>query len=510
MERYFFCKTDSGFEPALPVKTSSYRDDSHLRDFWNKVTLDVGFAPVAELQAIVNCYTGGKRKIYHNAMLEYFAFGVSKKNAMLKSFVKFEKQNLDKAPRVINPRTPIYNLLLGAYIKCLEKQFFKSINKAFKSQTTHTVVKGIDNIQAANVLHQKWNRFSNPVAIGLDATKFDMHVSRTALEYEHLFYLKVHSTQRNEFSELWDRYHRYNSSKTDDAPLVHPSRVKNGTRPLLWWLLAQQLDNQGKAHFPDGKLRFKMRGTRSSGDMNTSLGNCIIMCGLIYAWTQRVGVQCELANNGDDCVVILEQDDLAKFSHGVEDYFTQKGFRMQIEKPVYEFEEIEFCQSHPVYDGEQFKMIRNVDTAMIKNAMCLVPIANKKSYQKWLGAVGLCEGVLCSGIPIMQEFAATYRRLGCRVSKKYVQNMMRNTGRAINNDLSRDKLRMVPVSDKSRLSFYKAFGILPDHQVAVETHLKSYSLCYDTTIVVDTDAALKPHFYVPPVMQLVDPANLTW
>lgn len=509
MERYFYCKTASGFQPALAVDKQAYTEDRHLREFWQRVVDDVGFSPVAEMQSVVNSYTGGKRKIYQKAMLDFYANGVCAKDAMLKSFVKFEKQNLAKAPRVINPRSPIYNLLLGCYIKCLEKKFFKAINTSFGSQTSHTVIKGLDNVQAAQVLHDKWNSFGTPVAVGLDATKFDMHVSIPALSYEHLFYLAVHTVKGNDFDAVLSRYMTGMSKRLPDSCRLMPNQVMNGQRPLLSWLLRHQLTNRGKAYFKDGTLQFTMEGTRSSGDMNTSLGNCILMCALIYAWARRVGVHVELANNGDDCVVIMESEHLSQFQDGLEEYFTTKGFRMQVEAPVYEFEQIEFCQSHPIFDGSQFKMVRNVDTSLIKNAMCLVPIANEKDYRKWLGAVGQCEGVLSGGIPIMQEFAAMYRRLGLRVSNKYITNVMRGTGRAVNNNLTKS-YSYKHITDEARLSFYKGFGILPDHQVEIENYYKSITVDWTPTFVDSGDAMDKPLFRVPSIFSFVDPANLTW
>jgi hypothetical protein len=502
LERYFFCVTKEGPQPALGSVESEFRDDQYLRQFWQDVVKGLRGAPVADLRDVVQSYEGAKRRLYHKAMLSYYMFGIDERHARLKSFVKFEKQSLDKAPRVINPRTPVYNLLLAAYVKFAEKRIYERINGLFGEHTTHTVIKGINMTQQAGVLRSKWDRFVDPVCVGLDATKFDMHVSKWCLAYEHMFYLGIHS--RNNFERLWDNYSAYLRSRTPHSLKCDYDALRNGERIALKWLLKQQVFNVGKAYFPDGTLRFKMTGTRSSGDINTSLGNCIIMCSLIFGWLQQVGVDAELGNNGDDCVVIMERRDLLKFQVGLEDYFARKGFRMEVEEPVFEFEEIEFCQSHPVWNGECWTMVRNLETSIIKNAMCLIPVQNQKVFRKWLGAVGQCEGSLNVGIPVLQEFAAMYRRLGNRASAKFIGEVYRGTTRVHHATKQYVERQITP---EARSSFFFAFGVRPDDQVQLESYFRSFVYDDIVTPVPACEARDKPLFFVPHVMRLVTPLN---
>lgn len=72
------------------------------------------------------------------------------------------------------------------------------------------------------------------------------------------------------------------------------------------------------------------------------------MCSLIYAYSKEVGVEVELMNNGDDCQVIMERKDLNRYCSRVEKWFEVYGYRMQVEPPAYEFEQLEFCQARPV------------------------------------------------------------------------------------------------------------------------------------------------------------------
>jgi hypothetical protein len=312
LERYFLCKVGDEFLPALDVPASVYASPELQRFKSECVSYVAARATVIALRTVVECYTGAKRRVYERALTSLLRKSLTRKDAELRPFTKFEKQCLLKALRLINPRSARFNLVLGRYLKKSEKLYFEAINEVWGAKTDHTVIKGMDSFASAAVLKQKWDRFRNPVALGLDATKFDMHVSVSALRYEHEFYNEVF--QSDELSTL-----------------------------LSW-----QLHNKGVAYCNDGTVRFEMPGTRSSGDLNTSLGNCIIMCSLIWAMCKQLDIVSELANNGDDCVLMLEQEDLERVLKYVPEYFERVGFRMTVEAPVWTFEEIEFCQSHPV------------------------------------------------------------------------------------------------------------------------------------------------------------------
>lgn len=500
-ERYFLVKTDAGFETALAVNDSEYFSDKHLRAFWSRVVSEFQYTPVATPREVVQSYSGTKLKLYTSALLEYERDGITERAGVLSSFVKFEKQDLFKAPRVINPRSRVFNLLLGCYLKFQEKKFFKSINVAYGERTTSTVIKGMDVFEQGRVLREKWDVFADPVAVGLDASKFDMHVSVAALKYEHTFYtgaFRKLSEADIDAEILW-----YNGKIAEKGAFCGVwADTKDGFRDRLAWLLRQQLSNRGKAYFADGTLKFRMEGTRSSGDLNTSLGNCLIMCSLVKAWAGWSGVDVELANNGDDCVVFMERKSLDAFMRGLPEWFRTKGFRMTVEKPVYEFEEVEFCQSHPVWDGGAWRMVRNVEATLVKSAMCLLPLQNNaKILRKWFGAVGDCEGVLNSGIPVLQEFAAMYRRVGLKCSREFQSEVYKGSTRAYHMVGKKPVMREITVA--ARVSFWKAFGILPDHQQVLESWYRDATIDMTITHVEADDAAEKRYFIEAPIMQLV-------
>jgi hypothetical protein len=75
--------------------------------------------------------------------------------------------------------------MVGPYVKRIEKQVYKIIAKVFDAVT---VFKGLNAAKSATALRAHWDHFDDPVAIPLDASRFDQHVSEAALKYDHPFY----------------------------------------------------------------------------------------------------------------------------------------------------------------------------------------------------------------------------------------------------------------------------------------------------------------------------------
>lgn len=431
LERYFFCADGGAFRPALSVTRDFKRQK--FEGFRQKVMNAMHQLPRLSRQQVVDRYTGRKRTIYDNALKSLAVRPLTHQDSRLVSFVKFEKQDVGKAPRIINPRTPRFNLYLGQYLKHAEKPFFKAINDVYGGSTDATVIKGFNADRSAAILRQKWDQFRHPCAVGLDATKFDMHVSRDILKYEHSFYTAL-----------------------------FPGSEGRRLRQLLKW----QLENSGHAHASDGRVDFQMNGTRASGDLNTSLGNCIIMCALVYVYAQERGVAVELANNGDDCVVFMDTKDLARFKQGLDKWFRGCGFAMTVEPPVTEFEQVEFCQTKPVKLKTGWRMVRNHLAVLRKDPMCLIPLNGSRALRKWMGAVGECGLHLAGSVPVQGAFYGLLDRCGMKASEGMKKEIFRNSS-AFERLAGIDGAREAPTAE-SRVSYYYAFGVLPDEQVELE------------------------------------------
>lgn len=407
-------------------------------------------------------YKGAKQQRMQQAVDNLTMRGVLRTDAHLRTFVKAEKVNFtskpDSTPRPVQPRTPEYNAAVGPYLKAVEKVIYAAIAEIWGGPT---VMKGYNGEKVAEHIHAAWGTFVDPVAIGLDASRFDQHISKQCLEFEHSV---------------------YNAIFQDDD-----------LRKWLKW----QIHNEGKAYTPDGVVKYTVEGCRMSGDMNTALGNCLIMCLLVRLLVEERSIRARLINNGDDCTLILERADLNRLPN-IKKWFLDFGFTMKQEPTVDVLEQIEFCQMHPVFDGETWVMCRSPYVGLMKDLTNIRPQHTSdgqldvESFRKWCHAVGTAGITLGGGIPIFQEHYQAMIRFGAGSTRKLTGFGRRETGFE---HLCKGMTRgYQPVSDQARLSFWRAFGIIPDMQIAVEEHIQSITswrlnqLTTDSTdIILRTD-----------------------
>jgi len=448
-ERVFFVKENGHF--VTPPKPKNFSEKlGKVTQILNSFLPST--APWTHKEFVASC-KGRKQIRYQKALDSLLPEGpINERDSFVEVFIKYEKTDItskvDPVPRVISPRSPRYNLELGRYIKKLEPLIFKSLGKLYGMPT---VIKGYNAYKSANLLKQKWDSFNHPVAIGLDASRFDQHVSTDALKYEHSIYERC-------FPQL---------------------KHKKKLQRLLSW----QLVNHCTGYAPDGKLKYTTVGTRMSGDMNTSLGNCILMCTMIKAYALEKELNVQLANNGDDCVVFLESSDFAAFSDGLFDWFHDMGFNMKIEEPVYEFGKIEFCQTKPVYDGLRWIMVRNPIACFAKDTTMLMPYQSKRQLANWMYSVGTGGLRMTGGLPMLQNFYKSYVRYGKPGTehKDYLSWYSRHLSDGMDRDFG-------PVSAESRASFYDSFGYTPEEQMIIEEYYDGLKFSFEPGTVFTTVA----------------------
>lgn len=208
-----------------------------------------------------------------------------------------------------------------------------------------------------------------------------------------------------------------------------------------------------------------------SGDMNTALGNCLIMSSLYYGLNKLSGVQFEVADDGDDCVIICERRNLRKLTELIPPHFLAAGFTMEVGGAVDIFEQIKFCQCQPVWNGVCYTMVRNPTKALSTDLCGTGRWVDDDVRRGIISLVGYGGGHLCTGIPVMQAFYQLLRH-GAPINEREFDDS--GFGRMVMGYLH-DKKRKVtddpllrPITPRSRVSFYLAFGILPDLQRALE------------------------------------------
>lgn len=336
VERVFNVESNGNLEPVAVPADGLYHN---LLGKWHRRILRcVPWSPPDKWEKFPLRYLGRKRTIYQNAVSSLLVKPLARKDGYLSSFLKAEKINFsskpDPAPRLIQPRLPRYNVIVGIYLKPLEPKIYHALELIHGSKV---VTKGLTIDKTGQLMWEKWSKFAHPAAIGLDASRFDQHVSKQALEWEHSIYNSI-----------------FKSNELASA--------------LKW-----QINNIGFARTKDGCIKYRKIGSRMSGDMNTALGNCILMCVLVMAYMDAKCIKYEFVNNGDDVVIFIERKHL-QLLRDLPAWFTRMGFTMVVENPVFEFEQIEFCQMHPIHmGGSDYTMVRSYPVSIAKDLVCLEP-----------------------------------------------------------------------------------------------------------------------------------------
>jgi len=375
----------------------------------------------------------GKKRIYEKAVEELNRWGWDFLDGKLSSFVKVEPvAEESKDPRMIQARSPQYNVELGRYLKPLEHKVLSlDFSKHFGfGPSGRIIAKGLNNIQRGRLIQRKFDDFCQTSVVGIDASRFDMHVGLPMLR-------------------AWE--HRiYQAAFKNDEYLVR----------LLKW---QQV-NSGKTR---GGWRYTAKGGRASGDQNTGLGNSLITVFLAFSFfADRPHMKWDFICDGDDALIFCEADQL-----GWQDEFAlhcaHLGFKMAIEEPVYELDQVEFCQAHPVeVTHGKWVMVRNPVRAIYRSCMSNTSMATIPEALQTLWAVGSCELALHAGIPIMQEFALYCLRNGVKPTEKKL-DLMRYRLTYQYWELPKNN-RPSPITPFARASFASAFGIPIADQLILE------------------------------------------
>lgn len=407
-------------------------------------------------QQVVDSYHGSQKSRYQNALDSLIRKPFSRDDAIVATFLKAEKINFsvkkDPAPRVIQPRDPRFNLLFAQYIKPAEGLIYKALGKMYKYPC---VAKGFNAAQTGDIIHKKWQMFKNPVAISLDASRFDQHVSVDALKYTHSVY----------------------------------RRFMKGEE--LERCLSLMYTNRGRASCKDGFLTYKKTGSRMSGDMDTALGNCVLMVAMTYSLCKELGIRHEVMDNGDDITIFMEEEQQKLFLDAVPQWYSALGFDMKVEGVVKVLEEVEFCQTKPVHRGDQYVMVRLL-TSLNKD---LTTLTSPETLGKWFRAIGECGLALTDGMPLYGSYYKWLCRMGASSNMRLhplwrcgMVNLTHNmyyTGRG--------------VCELARHSFHKAFGISPYRQMLLEKEFDCLGLPALGKLTISIDELTQPDtdYYKP-------------
>jgi hypothetical protein len=442
MERVFYVKGDLGQFVTVPSPLSHFS----FPVFTSAIKRHCGIINPYTLQEFVDCYAARKRRDYDIAREDVELGRLKRSHAYISAFGKVEKTNFTAKPdavqRVVSPRDKRYNICVGRFLKPMEHRIYEAINSLFGSVS---VMKGLNFHQRAAHLFTKWSRFKRPAAIRGDAKRFDQHVSVEALRYEHSVYLSL-------------------------CPKEHRSELSK----LLSW----QLSAHSFVRTSEGNIHYTIEGTRASGDMNTALGNVVIMCTLIHEFARTLSIDLELADDGDDFVIIVEAEDVPRVLQYMNPFFITFGFEMDVGDPTYKFEEMVLCQCQPVYDGEQWVMVRQPQIGIMKDISSMIPSefvlpdGSLNPHNRLLRVIGLGGLSLAQGIPIYDTLYKRFVQLG---SEGCFNDPRMEIGFMIHSRLMREERINKQITEEARVSFHAAFGIEPAMQILMEEELAKWN-----------------------------------
>ncbi len=144
----------------------------------------------------------------------------------------------------------------------------------------------------------------------------------------------------------------------------------------------------------------------------------------------------------------------------------------------------------PIWNGSEYVMVRNIGTALSKDALCTLPLDTEQVARKWLGAVGECGLALTSGIPIMQSFYSAFVRNGLDPGKLVACPQMQSGLRMMRGNI---ESRSRAVTAQSRLEVFIAWGITPEEQIAIEAYYDCWEFEYGRS---DIESPVAPIFHV--------------
>jgi len=463
LERIFFVK----FNPAANQQLIAAGGQSFMRVpppipymFKKKLKLQkrllVGFirdfGPVTTLtrQGFAERYTGQKRNAYLHAAETLKDTPLQKFDSRIRGFVKHEQIVISpedylkqiKVPRGIHPRSLRYNVEFGCKFCPLEKRIYTGIRRMFKDPLP-VVLKGFDSKKTSHIIAEKFHRYPDCIAVGLDASRFDQHVSVDALRFEHSIYNSV--LQDHDFARIAE------------------------------W----QLSNKIKTFCSDGIAKLKVQGMRMSGDMNTSTGNIIIMTVLLHQFLREKKLlrESSVINNGDDSVIFMSRKNLHLLD-GLHEWFLQYGFQMTVEQPQHVLERLEFCQQHILFDGVDWFQVPKLDTINKLMTSCKGIRQHELPYFKQAKAE--CLLATSGGCPIFDTVARhmiSTSEISSSKHERYKRNNLYHSNEYERVWYQREQgsvARMSrPITDEARVSFYLAFGITPAEQQANEDKVRS-------------------------------------
>lgn len=304
---------------------------------------------------VIDGYSGRKKARYVRALMTNNYKPIDTRVKMMLKQDKFPLDKIEaKAPRAIQFRNEHYNLAIMKYIKPIEEWVYDNVRYGCVSDT-RVICKNLNCYERADLLLEKVKWFRKPKYYLLDHSAFDSCITEYHLRSTHKKYRKLINSREFRF------------------------------------LLTAQIYNKGKT---TNGTKYKVVGTRMSGDADTALGNCIVNLDVLTGVLKLSKIQkYDLMVDGDDSVVIVEDHECLELS-----WFSKLGFETKCEV-VNDLDDVEFCQSKICFDGMNHCFVRN-PIRMLAHYSVYNKQDNPRLINEWLTGIALCENTMYGQYPI--------------------------------------------------------------------------------------------------------------
>lgn len=405
-----------------------------------------------EFNVFYESYPKQKRDKYARGENDLIEGPISTSHGKITSFVKPDKidptAKYNAIPRLIQFRAPKFAVEIASYLKPIEEQVYRwKFKHPLVATNSRMIAKGMNQVERATAARRKWEAFKHPIGVVLDVSQFDRHVNCELLKVEQLFYTTICNNKR--FKQL---------------------------------LMCQLLNYcKAKVKYSDEALKYVVSGCRMSGDMNTALGNCVLMLLMTTLYCLSLKIKFDLLDDGDDIILFTEYENYSLIESTAVAYYLNFGMKLKVEGFYDHFAKINFCQSNPIETSLGWKFVRN-PIKIMSTSLSGPRFANvsEKYLRKITAGQGLCESILNSGVPVLASYSrALIRNAGIDLKESIFDTKTGTYLSYLREKKMYDKHNAQhhldqPITPEARNSFEIAFNISVSDQLSMESILDEW------------------------------------
>jgi hypothetical protein len=254
---------------------------------------------------------------------------------------------------MIQARDISFNIEYGRYIKPIEESLYSKIQ----------IGKGT-NLSMANKIHKLSKSFLYYTEC--DHVAFDAHVTSEMLKLTHTFYQSCY-------------FHNLELRKLSKKTLNNNCRTRDG-------------------------IKYRISGTRMSGDVDTSLGNSLINYAILKQCVTELCGKCEIIVNGDDSIIFTNRKiDTVKLMELLKTY----NMESKVMESVTNIHKVEFCRQKIVINSKG-KPTLMINPSRI-NTIYGMTYKQQRDYLEYLRQVCVCNIAINITNPLAQYWSNIYK-----------------------------------------------------------------------------------------------------